>query len=913
MCVTMVSKKVHVSNDDANFEKLMLRKNIDWRNEKERDDLYNGLCKYIPSREGQLPELRDIFSRVEIDWLLTMDVKNSRKSLRRKAPIIDWAIRTGYKDEPDRDKYGKPWSHGTTPVHHAASSFYLWPCDECENADAVRDYLKIVDSLFQIYDRFDVNYTDESGFTHLHAACKSGNYEVVKRFLENGQDPNCIALEENDKTPLHAAVAWGHKKITELLLTKGANPNAANAKGMTPLHIIGMRRVDDDLAEVFLRTCDKINSKVRVNARDKSLNTPLLLAMLWSNNKTFETILRYGGNPNLVNENKETLLHLICKDRRNYTADIKKKLKVANLVRILFKTCHDVGKNVLVNAQDQLGNTPLHEALNNGLSSTVELLLKVGSDPCVVNAEGLTPLHIACESDYFGGHAIDKFFELIGQNRVRVDVRDKFGNTPLHVAFDKKNEKMVVNLLKLGFDPYVANAEGSTPLQIACKNGYFGTVSIDEFSKLSAIHEARHVNAPDKSGKTPLHHTLDSLVDALLSNRLGDYRRFKDALVFLLNRGADPNLANQNKETLLHLICKNRRNLIADDEKKLELANLVRILFKTCHDVGKKVLVNAQDKRGNTPLHEALNNCMSSTVEVLLSSGANPNIANREKFTPLHFLCMKPDDVMFTFTLFEAYCHNEYHPLQVNAQEKSGDTPLHFALEKKCPHLVRWLMRNGSDPGIANAEGLTPLHTACKNYFFGGFSIHEFFTLGAHQIRINAQDELGNTPLHYAVEYILFQALVLRGTVQSGVKDVVEFLLKNGADPHLANKKKQTPLQRISQYQCDGKISSEVLSWATMLVETSDEKNQPLQVNAQDDEGNTPLCKTLWNTPRKRCGSDGEFGQDQGIDSFAHYLPKRQKDGLVNVFLRINNNLNQRMQVDAVDKLDRKPLWAIQS
>uniref|UniRef100_A0ABD2WC95 Uncharacterized protein n=1 Tax=Trichogramma kaykai TaxID=54128 RepID=A0ABD2WC95_9HYME len=798
--------------------------------------------------------MQDIFSRVEIDWLLTKDVKNSRKSLRREVPIIDWAIRTGYKDEPNGDKNGKPWSHGTTPVHHAASSFYLWPCDECKNADAVRDYLKIVDSLFQIYDRFDVNYTDESGFTHLHAACKSGNYEVVKRFLENGQDPNCMALKENDETPLHAAVDWGHKKITELLLRKGANPNAVNAKEMTPLHIISMRRVDDDLAEVFLDTCEEINSKVNVKAKDKSFNTPLHLAMLWRNKNTFETILKYGGNPNWVNMNKETLLHLICKDRRNCNADFKKELEVENLVRILFKTYHDIGKKVLVNAQDRKGNTPLHEALGNFSSSIVKLLLrkganpnivnlekltplhivsmkcnddslplvifknmrpklrplqvdaqdesgntplhvaivknraklvesllkigsdpcvvnaegltplhiacesdyfdghaideffelispdrhrvrvdvrdkfgntplhvaivknraklvesllKVGSDPCVVNAEGLTPLHIACESDYFDGHAIDEFFELISpdRHRVRVDVRDKFGNTPLHVAFDKKHEKMVVNLLKLGFDPYATNVEGVTPVQIACKNGYFGTVWIDEFSKLSAIHEAQHVDAPDESGKTPLRNTLDSLVDALLSNRLRDYHRFKDALVFLLNQGADPNFANKNKETLLHLICKNGGNLNADDEKKLELANLVRmLLFETRHDIRKKVLVNAQNKWGNTPLHEALNNCMSSTVEVLLRGGANPNIANLEKLTPLHFLCIKPDDIMFTFTLFEAFCHNKYHPLQVNAQDKYDDTPLHFALGKKCPHLAASERPASSSPSLSSSS-----------------------------------------------------------------------------------------------------------------------------------------------------------------------------------------------------------------
>ncbi|CAB0044961.1 unnamed protein product [Trichogramma brassicae] len=240
-----------------------LRQKVDWEIESERCELLNQLYPVVENWKGKLPNLRDIFHPEEIDWLLTEAVK-CNKHEDKPEPLVEFVASSGYKDEPEAVEDDKPSSRRTTPIHHAARCPLRNRC--------------IVRELFKVYDRFDVNYTDELEFSHFHVACMYSCVDVVKKFLELGQDPDCLAQKSVDP-PLHFALKNGDEELVGLLLRNGADPNMADAEGSTPLHTICKKNDDDSLAKMLFEISDEKHQLVQMDTKDKLGRTPLQLAV----------------------------------------------------------------------------------------------------------------------------------------------------------------------------------------------------------------------------------------------------------------------------------------------------------------------------------------------------------------------------------------------------------------------------------------------------------------------------------------------------------------------------------------------------------------------------------------------------------------------------------------------------------
>uniref|UniRef100_A0ABD2WKE2 Uncharacterized protein n=1 Tax=Trichogramma kaykai TaxID=54128 RepID=A0ABD2WKE2_9HYME len=220
---------------------------------KERYKFLKKLYPSIENWEGPIPNLRDVFRPEEIDRLLVEDL-----NCFSGKEFIRFVARSAYKDEPKVDKHGKPLPNRTTALHELARGRYSF----------------VILDLFVIYDRFDANYADEYGYTHFHAACASGCLNIVEKFLEHGQDPDCIVKKTGD-----LVLSNGHQKVSELLLKNGANPNSVYKKGLTPLHVICQRSRDDKLAKLYFEINDESNQTLRIDAQDKDGYTPLHFAL----------------------------------------------------------------------------------------------------------------------------------------------------------------------------------------------------------------------------------------------------------------------------------------------------------------------------------------------------------------------------------------------------------------------------------------------------------------------------------------------------------------------------------------------------------------------------------------------------------------------------------------------------------
>ncbi len=81
---------------------------------------------------------------------------------------------------------------------------------------------------------FDLNTRTSEGWTPLHAAVEHAHRETVLFLLERGDDPNLAKRPEMATFPLHSAARNGRMDIVRLLVEHGAEVNVCNKQGKTP-------------------------------------------------------------------------------------------------------------------------------------------------------------------------------------------------------------------------------------------------------------------------------------------------------------------------------------------------------------------------------------------------------------------------------------------------------------------------------------------------------------------------------------------------------------------------------------------------------------------------------------------------------------------------------------------------------
>uniref|UniRef100_A0ABD2XJS5 Uncharacterized protein n=1 Tax=Trichogramma kaykai TaxID=54128 RepID=A0ABD2XJS5_9HYME len=248
--------------------------------------------------------------------------------------------------------------------------------------------------------------------------------------------------------------------------------------------------------------------------------------------------------------------------------------------------------------------TALHRAFESNTYHIAELLFKIYADRDVNYADetGLTHLHVACR---FGcDEVVDKFLRH-GQDPNLV--WPATGDSLLHLAMRDQHTALVRKLLKRGADTHRANDEYKLPLHVACeKTALHLDLPIGDWCKLlwigSGNKVAANLDARDKWGNTPLH--------------LACFGENAKMIKLLMENGADPNSANEEGKTPLHVLCQRNHGRFDDVSTAAQLFNLA-------HQAKKVVLVDYLDNRGRTPLQLAVANFWPEMVVQLLDRGAD--------------------------------------------------------------------------------------------------------------------------------------------------------------------------------------------------------------------------------------------------------------------------------------------------
>uniref|UniRef100_H3A1L4 Ankyrin repeat and SOCS box containing 2 n=1 Tax=Latimeria chalumnae TaxID=7897 RepID=H3A1L4_LATCH len=271
------------------------------------------------------------------------------------------------------------------------------------------------------------------------------------------------------------------------------------------------------------------------------------------------------------------------------------------------------------------------------------------------------------------------------------------------------------------------------PVVQAIKNG-------DEATLAKMIKSGRNLSEPNKDGWLPLHEAayfgqlgciklLIKAFPATIDQRtlqeetalyLVTLQGFIDCVCFLLQSGAEPDIANKSKDTPLYKAC----------ERKYVEA--VKLLVQYNADV------NHRCNQGWTALHETVARSDLEAMDVLVKAGANVEARNIYGVTPLFVAAQSGQCDALRYLV---KCGAE-----INTQASDSATALYEACKNGHEEVMLFLLSQGADANKTNKNGLLPLHIAAKT---GNEEIVSALIPVTSRARVKRS---GISPLHLAAE-----------------------------------------------------------------------------------------------------------------------------------------------------------------
>ena len=318
-----------------------------------------------------------------------------------------------------------------------------------------------------------------------------------------------------------------------------------------------------------------------------------------------------------------------------------------------------------------------------------------------------------------------------------------FYGAPLNAALVRGYLDIAQILLDHGAVGENMGDHDQTGLYIASSRGYANVVRslVDLGANLNARCLDHDTVFGDQVWWTPLHAAI--------------YNDHPDIAVLLLEGGADPETRSSEDQTALGMASSRGQ------------ANVVRSLIDRGADLNAKS--KDWDDDGYdvecAPLLIAIEENCQDIVLLLLEGGADTEIWNSSKETPLHMASCYgwPDIVQQLIS----------HGADLNAESEFGFTALHEASLDGSPEISRILLEHGANPNALDRWGRTAL------YWAENATVVEL--LLEYGVNVDVRDNEGWTPLHKAAKRLNLQVLVA--------------LLGCGADPHAQTNRAETPFQ----------------------------------------------------------------------------------------------------------------------
>lgn len=732
---------------------------------------------------------------------------------------------------------------GNTPLHYAARS------SDPGVAALLRDAGAEIDPL------------NRDHASPLALACTAGNWRLARFLLERGAKPElpgalpalhaaaggdeddpagvqlllkhrakADARDARGRSALHEAAYAGHPEIIGILLGAGADIHARDGDQRTPF----LEAARGGRMPALLALND---ARPDVHAVDTHGRHALILACMADapSPTLIRALLDLGiDTAHTDRDGKRAIDHAAAAGRwalvsaidphyllpASVGADADAPLPDRPPISLLRDALYE-GRGAL-DQQDQLQRLlPLVSAqelgglLRDGESpaepAQIEWLLRHGADPEVRDEHGDTPM-LAWLGH--GPAAAPSIHALLRRGVSPAGAGGLARFLAACVAADRAErglEKLAIELLDRGADPFASSPGGDPPLTLAVRLGWTQVIA-----RLIDIGIALDVR--DQHGMTALH-----LAAAL---------RREPIVKQLILHGASPNVRAADGQTPLGVALSSGRRDLADwldwrqwplPGRALRPSDLPQAAVVGDADAVRRLLdlgmpINTTDVQGCSALLRAAGGGHRAVVDLLLARGADPKLAARTGATPLSAaVSMRQveivDRLLAAGATLEQRLPGDVTVLMlsaalglpdvctrllaaganINATDSQGLTPLHCAAlfgfttrdRRRLIALLDALLLAGADPDVQAAGGVTPLLLLLGARAEPGTACDEEVVLAGmarlldENASLKVRDPRGFGPLHLAALH--------------GLLRVTQQLLHDGAEPESRDVLNRTP------------------------------------------------------------------------------------------------------------------------
>lgn len=401
---------------------------------------------------------------------------------------------------------------------------------------------------------------DDRGYTPLHIAAICGQATFIDLLVSKRAAVN--ATDYHGSTPLHLACQKGFQNVTLLLLHYKASTDVQDNNGNTPLHLACTYGHEDCVKALVyydVHSC-------RLDIGNEKGDTPLHIAARWGYQGIIEVLLQNRASTDIKNRMKETPIQCALNPKilsvleTNHTRAERRPSTSESLSRSPQLSADTFSRGSSVSSLSSLSVDPKQEEGKNNYKEVDKLLRAVADGDLemvrylfewldedfdeteeAVQTEKVEFCHPLCQCAKCG--PAQKKFLKVPANGLGVNVANRDGFTPLHIAAQYGHAVLVSLLVKHGASVGARNVNQAVPLHLACQAGNMQVV------KCLFDYNAKG-NKKDINGSTPLMY-------ACLNGQ-------HEVAALLLENGSSANISNNKGNTALHEAVKGNHEVVVE-------------------------------------------------------------------------------------------------------------------------------------------------------------------------------------------------------------------------------------------------------------------------------------------------------------------------------------------------------------